>query len=109
MRLRQHCSTAAYGFSGGINDHTRKAVDGAPANIVLQPTALRRARSELFCVLESRAAQISVALARAARRRLNTSRWAAFRRNAITLTKATDGDALERHGVLACTLSTISR
>jgi len=33
--------------------------------------------------------------------RLNAGRWAAVRRNAITLTKATDGDALEGHGVLA--------
>jgi hypothetical protein len=42
----------------------------------LQLTALRRARSGLFCVLEALLLSITVALARAARRQLNPDRWA---------------------------------
>jgi hypothetical protein len=48
-----------------------------PPNNVLQLTALRRARSGVFCVLESISARMVVALAKAARRQLNTGRSAA--------------------------------
>jgi hypothetical protein len=52
----------------GVSTVTLEAV---PPNTVFQPTAAQRARSELFCVLESLPALISVTLAKAAWRRLN--------------------------------------
>jgi hypothetical protein len=48
------------------------------SNTVLQPTALRRARSGILR-FGIRAVPMLVALARAVRRRLNTSRWVAER------------------------------